>query len=115
MQVVVFVVLFLAILGVASRQLAAVLRVETVRAQQAQRDQGSVAAVALGLGLLETGLPPSDPYSCAATVTTATGTASYAVTFASDGSGGWSVSAAPAAPGDGLPALPSMFAPASVP
>lgn len=68
MQVLVFGVLFLVLLGVAYRQTASVLRVETVRVQQAQRDQGSVAAVALGLDLLETGLPPSDPYSCTVTV-----------------------------------------------
>jgi hypothetical protein len=115
MLVLVFVVLFLAVLGVAYRQTASVLRVETVRARQAQRDQGGVVAVARGLALLETGLPPSDPYVCAVTVSTSAGPSTYTVTFASEGPGAWSVRATPAGPGDPSPPMPSMFAPPSVP
>jgi hypothetical protein len=113
--VMVFVVLFLMVLGVAYRQIASVLRVETVRVQQSQRDQGSTAAVASGLTLLETGLPPSDPYACAVTVNTAIGPCSYLVTFTSNGSGSWTVQAAPLPSGEQVPTMPSMFAPASIP
>ena len=114
-QVVVFVVVFLMMLGIAYRQIASVLRVETVRVQQSQRDQGSVVAVACGLTLLETGLPPSDPYTCLVSVNTVVGLRSSLVTFTSTGSGTWSVRAAPPPPGDQSPPMPSMFAPSSVP
>lgn len=62
-MVLVFVVLFLTILGVAWRQIGAVMRIESVRAKQTTRDRGSLRAVAEGLRLLETGLPP-DGYAC---------------------------------------------------
>ncbi len=52
--VLVFVVLFLAMLGVAWRQIGAVLRIESARARQMTRDDGSLLAVAKALRLLET-------------------------------------------------------------
>ena len=69
----VFLVLFLLFLGLAYTRLSSALRIETARAQQAQRDQGPIPAVGLGLALLQTGLPPSDPYVCAVTITGAGG------------------------------------------
>ena len=53
MIVLVFVMLFLAMLGTAWRQLGSVLRIETVRAKQMTRDQGSLKAAAKALRLLE--------------------------------------------------------------
>jgi hypothetical protein len=114
-MVLTFVVLFLAMLGVAYRQTASVLRVETVRAQQAERDEGSVNAVARGLALLETGLPPSDPYVCGVTVNTTTGPRSYTVTFCSVGAANWSIQSAPTQPGELPPPMPSAFFPPSTP
>jgi hypothetical protein len=53
MLVMVFVVLFLAMLGVAWRQVASVLRVETVRQTQARRDRGCLQAVVNGIQHLD--------------------------------------------------------------
>ena len=52
MLVLVFIVLFLALLGVAYRQTAAALRIESVRSLQIQRDEGSIHALARALALL---------------------------------------------------------------
>jgi hypothetical protein len=51
--VIVFLVLFLAMLGTAWRQVASVLRVETVRAVQTRRDQGCLLAAIQGIHYLE--------------------------------------------------------------
>jgi hypothetical protein len=51
--VIVFLVLFLAMLGIAWRQVASVLRVETVRATQARRDQGCLLAAVKAMHELE--------------------------------------------------------------
>jgi hypothetical protein len=53
MLVIVFLVLFLAMLGIAWRQVASVLRVETVRAVQTRRDQGCLLAAIQVMHLLE--------------------------------------------------------------
>jgi hypothetical protein len=104
-----FLVLFLLFLGLAYTRLSSALRIETARAQQAQRDQGPIPAVGLGLALLETGLPPSDPYVCAVTITGAGGPTSYTVTFQSEGVNDWSVTAAPTAPNSNPQPMPSTF------
>jgi hypothetical protein len=106
-----FLMVFLALLGLAYSQLAAALRVQTVCALQAQRDQGSIPALARGLALLETGSPPSEPYICAVTINTPTGPCSYTVTFASTGPNNWSVSSAPTVPSDNPVPMPNTFAP----
>jgi hypothetical protein len=104
-----FVVLMLSVYGVAHRQIAAALRVETVRAAQARRDEGTLAALARGLALLETGVPPSDPFTCGVTLNTSVGPRSFTLTFASEGIDHWSVHAAPTAEGADPPAPPSSF------
>lgn len=111
MLVLVFILLFLSLLGVAYRQATAALRIETAYAQQVQRDEGSVHAVARGVMLLETGLPPSSPYVCGVTIATSTGPRSFTVTFTSQGGTNWSVSAAPTQSGETPPAMPSTFGP----
>lgn len=113
MLVLVFIVLFLTMLGVACRRTAAALRIESVRALQTQRDEGSLHALARGLALLETGLPPSDPYVCGVAITTSTGTSSFTVTFASEGDGNWSVNSTPTEAGETPPAMPAVFTPPS--
>jgi hypothetical protein len=67
MLVVLFVVLFLAMLGVTWRQVASVLRIETVRQSQVRRDQGCLMAVLKGIRFLET-TTPSSPYILSTTV-----------------------------------------------
>jgi hypothetical protein len=109
--VIVFIVLFLAFLGVAYRQFGTALRVESVHSQQVQRDEGSLHALARALALLETGLPPTSPYSCGVTISTSRGPSVYTITFANEGSTNWSVRAAPRAPGDNPPPMPVTFAP----
>lgn len=108
-----FILLFLALLGVAYRQLGAAVRIETTRVLQVQRDEGSLHALARGVALLETGLPPTSPYVGAVTITTTTGPVSYTVTFLSEGSTSWSVAVVPTAAAENPPALPTTFAPSS--
>lgn len=111
MLVLVFIVLFLAMLGVACRQTASALRIESVRTLQIERDQGSMHAVAKGLALLETGLPPTDPYSCAVEIDTPTGLRSFTVTFTSEGAGNWEVHSKPTEEGEFPPTMPTIFTP----
>jgi hypothetical protein len=109
MLVFVFLVLFLLFLGMAYAQLTSALRIETAHAQQVVRDQGAIPAVAQGLALLETGLPPSNPYVCATTITGSTGARSFTVTFTLEGGNNWSVRAAPTAPNENPQPMPNTF------
>lgn len=113
MLVLVFIVLFLTMLGVACRRTAAALRIESVRALQVQRDEGSLHALARGLALLETGLPPSDPYACGVVIDTSEGARSFTVTFTSEGGNNWSVTSSPTGAGEAPPAMPVVFTPPS--
>lgn len=109
--VLVFMALLLSIYGVAYRQIAAALRIETARTLLRQRDEGSLPALARGLALLETGLPPQDPYICAVSIDTSTGLRSFTVTFASETGANWSVHAAPTQPLENPDPMPATFAP----
>ena len=111
MLVLVFIVLFLGFLGVALRQTAAALRIESVRIMQIQRDEGSVHAVARGLALLETGLPPTDPYVCGVDINISTGIRSFTVTFSSEVEGQWSVHSVATPAGDSPQVMPASFGP----
>jgi hypothetical protein len=59
--VMVFLVIFLAMLGTAWRQVASVLRVETARSVQTRRDRGCLLAAIKGMHYLETAATPSSP------------------------------------------------------
>jgi hypothetical protein len=107
--VLVFLILMTSLLALAYGQLASVLNNERVRAQQVQRDTGSTQAVASALALLETGFPPSSPYTCDVTINTSAGASSFTVIFTSQGANVWSVNSAPSVPGDGNPPMPSTF------
>jgi hypothetical protein len=109
--VLVFIALSFSFFAIAHHQMDAVLRMETVRVHQDGRDQGSVQAVARGLTLLETGLPPTNPYVCGVTVGTSPNDRQYTVTFSSAGGNVWSVHAAPTQWPDNPPAMPAMFMP----
>lgn len=111
MLVLVFIVLFLGLLGVALRQTAAALRIESVRIMQIQRDEGSVHAVARALALLETGLPPTDPYVCGIDVNTSAGIRAFTVTFSTEGEGQWAVRSVATPSGEILQSMPVSFAP----
>jgi hypothetical protein len=110
--VLLFVVLLLSLYSLAYRTIAASLRVETARSLVNRRDEGSVQAAARGLSLLETGLPPTDPYACGVTIETSRGPRSFTVTFTSEaGPTAWSVAAAPTPDDQDPPPMPATFAP----
>jgi hypothetical protein len=69
--VLMFNVLFLMLMGVAWRQMVGVIRVATLRAEQVQRDEGVVCAMARAMHMLETGRPPigsASTYQCYTTI-----------------------------------------------
>lgn len=108
--VLVFIALMLTFYGVAYRHVAAAVRIETARTLQEQLAEGSVHAIARGLALLETGLPPQDPYICATTIDTSLGGRSFTVTFSSETDGTWTVHAGPTLPPDAPEPMPETFA-----
>jgi glutathione S-transferase len=111
-MVLIFAILFLALLGVAWRRIASSLRVAAIRTVQAQRDQGSTVALARAMHLLETGTPPSSPspYVCGTTITIANAPHAYTVTFTAEGDTGWAVHVDVTQSGDTPPAMPGTFA-----
>jgi hypothetical protein len=68
MLVLVFIVLFLAMLGVAWRQMASVLRIEAVRSNQMRRDQGSLLAAIEGIHYLEQNPSATLPHTLTPTI-----------------------------------------------
>ncbi len=122
MLVLVFIVLFLSLFGVAFRQTAAALRIETVRELQILRDEGSLHALARALALLETGHPPYDPYVCGVTIATPSDprsqtntppfTTRFTVTFTSVvGTNNWDVRSFPTPQYQDPLLMPSSFLP----
>jgi hypothetical protein len=107
--VLMFIVLFLALLGVVYREVAGALRIESLHSVQVRRDQGSVPALARALALFETGLPPSNPYVCGVTVDTPGGPRAFTVTFATQDGVTWQVGSSPAADGETPPPMPDFF------
>jgi hypothetical protein len=98
--------LLMAFWSIANRQTGQLLQLQTALAQRERRDQGSLTALATGIGLLETGTPSSSPYSGT------TGTSpSYLVTFTDLGNAQWKIDVAPASTGETASPLPSTFAP----
>ena len=108
--VLLFMALMLSLSSVLYRQLGATLRVESVRAAQVVRDEGSLRALALALALMETGLPPSSPYICGVMIETSIGPRDYTVTFSAADDTSWSIHAAPTQPNDMHDPMPISFA-----
>ena len=109
MTVSLFLVLMLAMTGVVHRHLSSVLRIEKARIQAEQRDEALMHALAQAMALIETGLPPSDPYVCSTTIVTSQGSESITVTFAQELNEIWSVHAAPTAPDATPQPMPASF------
>jgi hypothetical protein len=107
--VLVFIATTFLLFAMAHRQMDAALRLETARVHRDDRDQGSVQAVARGLTLLETGLPPTSPYVCCVAIGTPPDDRLYTVTFTLTGEDTWSVHAAPTQWPDNPPSMPAMF------
>jgi hypothetical protein len=93
MLVMLFVVLFLVMLGVTWRQVASVLRIETVRQSQVRRDRGCLLAVVQGIHFMETTPPAASPYVWGTTIDGK----SFTVTFTQDPGDStlWTVEAVP--------------------
>lgn len=98
--------LLMAFWSIANRQTGQLLQLQTALNQRDRRDQGSLTALATGIGLLETGTPLSSPYSG-----TTGSSQSYLVTFTDLGSNQWKVDVKPASTGETASPLPSTFAP----
>ncbi len=63
--VLIFQILLLSLVGIVYRHVGAALRMEAAQSAQNLRNEGVLHALARGISLLETGLPPSNPYECA--------------------------------------------------
>lgn len=99
-----------------NRQTGSLLLLEAALGRRAQRDAGSLAALARGVGLLETGTPTTDDYDCEIVLDTPEGAVSYTVSYSKlgDEAGGatrWSVSASRTTEGENPPEMPSTFGP----
>jgi hypothetical protein len=110
MMVLVFLVLFLAVLGVCYRHIAAMLRIESVNQIRIVHDQGCVEVLARAMALLESGLPPSNPFVCGATQTTSIGPKTMKIAFSLREDGLWQVRVSPAQSDERLPPMPDTFA-----
>ena len=113
--VLVFIATLLCLYSVAYRHVAAALRIEKARVLQRDRDEGRIHALARGLRLLETGLPPSDPdpYTRYVTIETSTERSTWIVTFTRESAEEniWLVAAKPTGPFEDLPLeMPPTFA-----
>lgn len=101
-------------LGV-TRQIGMYLRMEKAFQSQQVYYDGSVRAISWGLTLLETGLPPSDPYSCTVQVGR-DGSLPFVITFEEVAPLNYRVTTRPADGGDySLPQAPETFGDAEPP
>ena len=105
-----FVLLCTAMLGVLFRFAAATIRIESQRAVQSRCDEGSIRVMARAMAILETGLPPQDPYVCAATIDTSGGPRCFTVTFTGEDGGTWLVRSEPTVGALSPPPMPDTFA-----
>jgi len=111
MLVLVFLALLLTLWGLSYRQVASALRIQTLRSQFTFRDQGNLQALAQGLTLLQSGIPPTDPYVCATTIQMPSGSASYTLTFSSNEPNVWTVQSTATQPGESVEPMPGTFEP----
>jgi hypothetical protein len=111
LSVLVFLAVGLVFVAVQQRRLGAWLRLEQSRIEAARFDEGPRSVMAGALELLETGLPPTDPYECGALVDTSDGPRTFSVLFWSSGGKPWTIEVTPRADLTGLPAMPLCFAP----
>jgi hypothetical protein len=109
LTVLIFLTLMLTFFGISQRYLGEAVRIEEARTRARDRDEGSVHAMAAALDLLETGLPPTDPYSCATDVETSTGSRSFTVTYSALSASQWAIQVTPTLPADSPPPMPATF------
>lgn len=94
----------------AFRYLAAAARSEHRIEEQDIYDTGALAVAARGLSLLETGQPPSIPYSCKTTAVVHGDVAYFRLTYSSDVAGEWQLDVIPTNASDTAPTMPTSFA-----
>jgi hypothetical protein len=105
----VFLVLMMLLSIAAFEHLSGYLRVEKACQVRHDRATGQTRALAWGLALLETDVPPSNPYSCRV-APDSDPTRVFVITFSSTAPLEYSVSARPAtAQDDSLPLAPTTF------
>ena len=107
--VLVFLALMLSLHAVVVRNLGAGLRIEKVRVLQQQRDEGSMEALARAVSLLETGLPPTDPYVCETIVSMSGGDRAFTVTYTTELDASVTISVAPTVPPAAPDPMPTSF------
>ena len=91
------------------RSCASVIRVEQARTLRDTRTTWSAPAVADGLRLLQTGVPPADPYVCKLALTQDSQTRYFQLTFTQVGPTRWTVTAAPTDADNPAPDCPESF------
>jgi hypothetical protein len=109
LAVLIFLAVSLSFVAVNQRRLDAVLRVERASLLADDFSDGPVRATGLALALLESGLPPTNPYECGVRLTTAAGDRCFSVQFTSAAPGTWSVHVTPVDDLTGLTPLPAAF------
>jgi hypothetical protein len=113
--IIAFAAFFFSLVALATSQLSSSILSETARAQQLERDEGSIHALARALALLETGYPSTTPYICGVAIDTSTGSNTYKVTFALEAPQSWSVTAKPIESGENPETMPLIFTSPSPP
>lgn len=91
--------------SMANRQTGHLLKTSNALSRRSQRDLGSLSALAVGVQLLETGVPPHSPF----VGSTTSGGHDYIITFTRTAEGVWIVESAPASPSDQAATLPGTF------
>ncbi len=104
-----FVVLMMLLWMASFAQLSGYTRVEKASYLRDAQATGPVEAMAWGLELLQTGLPPSNPYSCRMTASTGR---SFVIAYTETAALKYTVTVRPALESDSeLPAAPDRFSP----
>jgi hypothetical protein len=92
------------------RSSASLLRVEQARVERETRDQWTAPAMAQALRLLQTGMPPTDPYSCKLELTQDGVTKYFLLSYERISAARWTVTAAPTTSDEVAVDAPSTFA-----
>ncbi len=90
---------------------ASALRLQEARAMRDTRTTWTAPAIAAGLRLLQTGNPPSDPYSCKVTIASDSETHYILLTFDQITLGRYTLTASPTTADDPTHSAPSTFLP----
>ena len=104
-----FIAAVFSIYSLSHRHVVSLIRTEHARSLARERDAGSLKALADACELLETGLPPNDPWTCGTLINTGTVTQLFVVRFETSGSSEWTIDVRPALTGESPPPMPTTF------